>query len=181
MNKTKTTEIILAGFGGQGVLFAGKLVAYAGLLAEKEVSWLPSYGPEMKGGTANCSVIVSDTKIGSPIILKPNILIALNLPSLGKFEDDVIPGGIMLIDSSLIDRKTARTDAEAHYIPATRLADESGLKGLANMVMVGKLIRESGAIGYDFTLSAMKKCVPERKKDLLEMNLKAIDLGYNFK
>ncbi len=129
-----THEILLAGFGGQGILFAGKFLAYDGLLEDREVSWLPSYGPEMRGGTCNCSVILSDTKIGSPIVSDPNVLVALNLPSLDKFESTAVPGAKIFVDSSLIDRKVERSDVEAYYIPATKLASDEGLTGLANMI-----------------------------------------------
>ena len=105
-----TNQILIAGFGGQGILFAGKFLAYEGLLEDKEVSWLPSYGPEMRGGTANCSVILSDTKVGSPIVSEPDILIAMNLPSLDKYENDTVAGGKIFVDSSLISKKVARTD-----------------------------------------------------------------------
>ena len=136
-----TNQILLAGFGGQGILFSGKFLAYDGLLEEREVSWLPSYGPEMRGGTCNCSVILSDTKIGSPIVANPDILIAMNLPSLDRFESAAVPGAKIFVDSSLIDRKVARSDVEAYYIPATRIASDEGLSGLANMIMIGLMIR----------------------------------------
>ena len=118
-----TRNILLAGFGGQGILFAGKVIAYAGLMDSKEISWLPSYGPEMRGGTANCSVCISDEAIGSPLVTNPDIFVAMNLPSFDKFINDVQPGGIVLIDSSLIDKKVERTDVTAFYVPATKLAD----------------------------------------------------------
>ena len=124
-----TTQILLAGFGGQGILFAGKVAAYAGLMDGKEISWLPSYGPEMRGGTANCSVCLSDQAIGSPLVVNPNVLIAMNLPSLDKFVDAVEPGGTILVDSSLISKKVQREDVKTYYIPATTLAEEHGLKG----------------------------------------------------
>ena len=122
----KTTQILIAGFGGQGVLFAGKFLAYKGLVQDKQVSWLPSYGPEMRGGTANCSVVISDMPVGSPIITNPDILVAMNLPSLMKFVNDVVPGGHILLDSTLIDVKVERDDVTVHYIPATQLANDKG-------------------------------------------------------
>ena len=133
----KTTQILIAGFGGQGVLFAGKFLAYKGLVQDKQVSWLPSYGPEMRGGTANCSVILSDTPVGSPIITNPDVLVAMNLPSLQKFVDTVVPGGKIFIDSTLIDAKVVRTDVEVHYIPATQMAKDAGFSTLANMILMG--------------------------------------------
>ena len=122
------SAILLAGFGGQGILFSGKLLVYSGLLDGKEVSWLPSYGPEMRGGTGNCSVVISDESIGSPLVTAPDVLIAMNLPSLDKFEDSVVPGGTILLDSSLIDRKVTRKDVKVCYVDASRLAEENGMK-----------------------------------------------------
>ena len=112
-------EIILAGFGGQGILFAGKVLAYCGLIDEKEVSWLPSYGPEMRGGTANCSVCVSDEPIGSPLVLNPSLMLAMNLPSYDKFINSVKPGGKAFIDSTMVEEKSDRTDIDCFYISAT--------------------------------------------------------------
>ena len=130
---------ILAGFGGQGILFMGKVIAYAGLYDDKQVSWLPSYGPEMRGGTANCSVCISDEQICSPLVNTPNALIVMNLPSFDKFIDKVVPGGTVIVDSALIEKKTDRTDIDVHYVPATAMAEENGLKGLANIILMGKL------------------------------------------
>ena len=175
-----TTNILIAGFGGQGVLFAGKVLAYKGLLENRQLSWLPSYGPEMRGGTANCSVILSDEPVGSPIVSKPDVLIAMNLPSLDKYENDVVPGGLILAESTLITRKVMRDDVKAFYIPATELANSIGAPTLANMVMLGKLIRETGLVGYDDIGDALKKVVSARHADLLEINKKAIETGYNF-
>jgi len=175
-----TNQVIIAGFGGQGVLFTGKFLAYAGLLGGKELSWLPSYGPEMRGGTANCSVILSDEPVGSPIITKPDILVAMNLPSLDKFEADVKAGGAIAVDSSLIDREVKRTDVKAFYIPATKIASDEGLDGLANMIMLGKVIKETEVIPYSVVEATMKKVVSERKKNLFDANLKAIGIGYNY-
>ena len=128
-----TYETIMAGFGGQGLLFSGKVLAHAALIENKELSWLPSYGPEMRGGTCNCSVIVSDDPVGSPIIAHPNVLMVMNEPSLDKFEDTVAAGGTIFVDSSLIARKVRRTDVEVVYIPATKMATEMEAKSLANM------------------------------------------------
>ena len=175
-----TNQILLAGFGGQGILFSGKFLAYDGLLEEREVSWLPSYGPEMRGGTCNCSVILSDTKIGSPIVANPDILIAMNLPSLDRFESAAVPGAKIFVDSSLIDRKVARSDVEAYYIPATRIASDEGLSGLANMIMIGLMIKKTGIMPYENVERAMKKLVPSKKANLIELKIKAVELGYNF-
>ena len=172
-----TKNILLAGFGGQGILFAGKVIAYAGLMDSKEISWLPSYGPEMRGGTANCSVCISDEAIGSPLVTNPDIFVAMNLPSFDKFINDVQPGGIVLIDSSLIDKKVDRTDITAFYVPATKLADENNLNGLANMILLGKLYQETKFCSPEALEQSILKCVPPRKANLIDANKKAIALG----
>ena len=175
-----THEILLAGFGGQGILFSGKFLAYDGLLENREVSWLPSYGPEMRGGTCNCSIILSDTKIGSPIVSNPNVLVAMNLPSLDKFENTAVPGAKIFVDSSLIDRKVERDDVEVYYIPATKLASDENLPGLANMIMIGHVIAKAGVMPYENVETTMKKLVPAKKQNLIELNIKAVELGYNY-
>ena len=173
-----TTQIILAGFGGQGILFAGKLLAYAGMLNGKEVSWLPSYGPEMRGGTANCSVIISDTQIASPIIQKPDVLLALNGPSLEKFEDAVVKGGTIIYDSSLIASAKENADVNICGIVATETAIEMNAKTLANMVMLGKFIKETNVFTMDQLKDALKKLMPPSKAELYELNCKVLDAGY---
>ncbi len=173
-------EILIAGFGGQGILFSGKYLAYDALLRGKEVSWLPSYGPEMRGGTASCSVILSDTPIGSPIIVSPDILIAMNLPSLDRYEDKVKTGGRIIVDSALIERKVRRTDVTADYIPASMIASDNGLQGLANMVMIGFFIQKTGLAPYDNVKKTMEKIVDAKKQALFDSNLKAIALGHDF-
>ena len=175
-----TKQILIAGFGGQGVLFAGKLLAYKGLLAEKQVSWLPSYGPEMRGGTANCSVIISDTPVGSPIISNPDILVAMNLPSLKKYEGEVVSGGTIIVDSSLIAEKVQRDDVTVYYVPATKLAKEEGFATLANMILMGKLMKACEEIGFDGVEAAVSKVVPPRKANLIDVNIKAIKTGYDY-
>lgn len=170
-------NMLLAGFGGQGVLFAGKIVAYSGLNEEKFVSWLPSYGPEMRGGTANCSVCLSEEPIGSPLVLNPDILIAMNLPSYDKFIDKVAPGGVVVADSSLIEKRSDRTDIKCFYVPATALADSEGLKGLANIIILGKTLKESGFASFEAVEQAILKCVPPKKQHLAEPNIRAIKLG----
>ena len=170
-------RIVFAGFGGQGLLFAGKVVAYAGLIDDHEVSWLPSYGPEMRGGTANCSVTLSDEPIGSPLISNPNVLIAMNNPSLIKFEGDVTPGGKIFIDTSLINRVPERDDCEVYALEATNMAEEEGLKGLANIVLVGKMLKETGFCSYETIEAAICKTVPPRKAALIDKNLQALKLG----
>ena len=172
-----TTQIILAGFGGQGILFAGKLLSYAGMLSGKHVSWLPSYGPEMRGGTANCHVIISDKQIASPIITKPDILIALNGPSLDKFENDVKVGGMIIYDSSLISRNLNRDDVANIACPATQIATDMNASTLANMVSLGKLIANSDLVTKEQLCEAMKKSISSKKQDLLAINIKAIEAG----
>ena len=175
-----THEILIAGFGGQGILFAGKFLAYKGLQENRQVSWLPSYGPEMRGGTANCSVILSDDPIGSPIVSAPNVLMVMNLPSLDKYENACVPGGIILLDTTLVTRMPSRTDVRVYGVPATKLAADNGFPTLANMILIGKLIRESGAVAMEDLAEAMKKVVSAKHQDLIDINLKAIDIGYHY-
>ena len=177
MNK----EILIAGFGGQGILFSGKFLAYEGLIDGKEVSWLPSYGPEMRGGTANCSIIISDSAVGSPIVSNPDILIAMNLPSLDKYENETKAGGQIFVDSSLIDRKVERTDVETYYIPATKMASDEGLTGLANMIIIGHMIAKSGIVPEENIEKAMQKVVPATKQNMFVLNMKAVKLGFEYK
>jgi 2-oxoglutarate ferredoxin oxidoreductase subunit gamma len=176
-----TKQVLIAGFGGQGVLFAGKLLAYEALLDSREVSWLPSYGPEMRGGTANCSVTVSDSPIGSPIIANPDILIAMNKPSLDKYLNEVKVGGQIFYDSSLIDGNVSRDGVEIYPIPATRIADDEGLKTLANIIMLGHMIAKNEFVTLDGAKKALSKVVSERHKDLLDSNVKALTLGHEYK
>ena len=172
-----TTQFLFAGFGGQGILFSGKFLAYKGLTEDKQVSWLPSYGPEMRGGTASCSVIISDTPVGSPIVSKPDVLVAMNLPSLDKYEDSVAPGGTIFVDSTLIERKVNRTDVTVHYIPATKLANDNKMPTLANMIIVGKILGELGGFNEDSVNAALGKVISARHADMLEFNLKALTIG----
>lgn len=171
-------NMIFAGFGGQGVLFTGKVAAYAGLIDAKEVSWLPSYGPEMRGGTANCSVCLSDEPIGSPLVTQPDVLVAMNGPSFDKFINTVVPGGKVIIDSSLVDRKTSRTDITVYAVPATQLSNDEQLEGIANMILLGKLLKETGFTSFETIEKSVAKCVPARKTHLLEHNIRAIRLGF---
>ena len=177
----KTTQILIAGFGGQGVLFAGKFLAYKGLLEDLQVSWLPSYGPEMRGGTANCNVILSDDPVGSPIITTPDVLIAMNLPSLQKFVNDVVPGGQIYVDSTLIGEKVERTDVEVFYIPATQMAKEAGVSTLANMIIMGHVLQNNSELSFEGTEVTVKKLVPAKKAALVDLNMKALQLGKEYK
>jgi len=172
-----TKNILLSGFGGQGILFAGKFLAYKGLIEDKNVSWLPSYGPEMRGGTASCSVIVSDEAVGSPIVSNPDILVAMNLPSLDKFEPTVKSGGIIICDSTLIERKVNRTDVTVYYVNATKLADDNGLKGLANMIIMGKLLAVVNEYTEEGIKKTLAKVIPAKKANMLDFNRKALALG----
>ena len=176
----KTTQILIAGFGGQGILFAGKFLAYKGLTEDLQVSWLPSYGPEMRGGTANCNVILSDTPVGSPIITTPDVLIAMNLPSLQKYVDTVVPGGQIYVDSSLIDAKIDRTDVQVFYIPATQIAKDAGFSNLANMVLMGKVLKECDTLSYAGSKETLETFIPAKKANLIDINCRALQAGYDY-
>ena len=177
-------EIIISGFGGQGGLAIGKNLAEAGMAEGLNVTWAPSYGPEMRGGTANCSVCVSDEAIGSPLVTNPNVFIAMNLPSFDKFINAVEPGGVVIVDSSLIDKKVERDDVTVYYVPSTSLADENGVNGLSNMILIGKLFKEVCMADGDYKFcdedildQAVQKCIPARKAQMLDFNRKAIQIG----
>ena len=175
-----STSILLAGFGGQGVLFAGKFLAYKGMVQGKQLSWLPSYGPEMRGGTANCSVILSDTPVGSPIITNPDVLVAMNLPSLQKFVDAVVPGGKIILDSTLIDAKVERDDIEVFYVPATQMAKDAGFATLANMILTGKVLKEINSVAWEGNKETLESFIPAKKAGLIDINCKALQAGYDF-
>ena len=173
----KTTSFLFAGFGGQGILFAGKFLAYKGLLDGKQVSWLPSYGPEMRGGTASCGVIISDTPVGSPIVSKPDVLVAMNLPSLDRYEDAVVPGGMIFVDSTLIERKVKRDDVKVYYIPATKLASDNKIPTLANMIIIGRVLEALNDFKEESVVTALKKVISAKRADMLDTNLNAMKLG----
>ena len=177
----KTTQILIAGFGGQGILFSGKFLAYKGLIEELQVSWLPSYGPEMRGGTANCNVILSESPVGSPIITVPDVLIAMNAPSLGKYVDTVAPGGQIYVDSSLIEAKVERDDVEVFYIPATQMAKDEGIGSLANMIIVGHLLENHPELSFEGAAAVVESLVPAKKAAMKELNMKALLLGKEYK
>jgi len=171
-------KVICAGFGGQGVMSMGQLLTYAGMIEDKQVSWLPSYGPEMRGGTANCNVMVSESLIGSPIIDgDATCAIVMNLPSLVKFEADLVPQGKLLINSSLIDDKASRDDVQAYYIPANEAALELGNSKVANMVMLGAYIELTKAVSFDALHKALEKVFGGRKAHLIDVNVKALEKG----
>ena len=173
-------QIVIAGFGGQGLLFAGKVLAYAALTEQRELSWLPSYGPEMRGGTANCNVIISDSPVGSPIVQNPNVLMVMNTPSLDKYEKSVVPGGKIFVDSTLISRKVEREDVEVFYIPATKMASDMGMPTLANMILLGAIVKATGCITDEGMLAGLNKIIPAKKANLLDANLKCIQAGKDF-
>ena len=175
-----TTQFLFSGFGGQGILFAGKFLAYKGLMDGKQVSWLPSYGPEMRGGTASCGVIVSDEPVGSPIVATPDVLVAMNLPSLDKYESAVAPGGMIFADSTLIERKVKRDDVKVFYVPATKLANDNGTPTLANMVLMGKILKELGDFGEESLRAALGKVISAKRADMLEVNLHAMQIGADY-
>ena len=175
-----THSFLIAGFGGQGLLFAGKFLVNKCMLEGKEVSWLPSYGPEMRGGTANCSVIISDDPVGSPIVDHPDVLMVMNLPSLDKYENAVQSGGMIFVDSSLIERKVERTDVKTFYIPATRMAAEGGITTLANMIITGKILKELGQFNDADVEAALHKVVSAKHPEMYDVNLKALKLGRDF-
>lgn len=174
-----TTNIIITGFGGQGILFAGKILAYTALVKGKQLSWLPSYGPEMRGGTANCHVIVSDEPVGSPIITVPDVLISMNKPSLDKFENTVKEGGTILYDKSLIDRDVTRNGVKSVAVEATGIAMAEEKPGMANMVMLGALLKATGIFSLDDIRMGVEKTVPASKKHLIDVNMQMIEKGYN--
>jgi len=174
------TSLIISGFGGQGTLFAGQVLAYAALDSGKIVTWIPSYGPEMRGGTAHCTVIISDSDIGSPIVRNPMISVALNLPSLEKYEPLMQPKGLIIANSSLINREVERNDIEAIHIPANEIAEEIGNMRLANMVALGAMVTARPVLPLEAINQALKDHLPERHKKLLPANYEALQRGAAF-
>lgn len=174
------TEIIFSGFGGQGALFAGQILAFAAMDAGKDVTWMPSYGPEMRGGTANCQVIVADEEIGSPLTRTPTAAVILNLPSLDKFEPQVVPGGVMVVNSSLVNRDVKRSDVKAIMIPAQEIAEEIGNRRLLNMVMLGALLEALPILPPGAIEQALDAHLPERHRKYLKGNIEAIRKGAAF-
>jgi 2-oxoglutarate ferredoxin oxidoreductase subunit gamma len=170
-------ELIIAGFGGQGVMLMGQLLSYAGMREAKNVSWMPSYGPEMRGGTANCSVVISTESIGSPIVTEPTTLIVMNRPSLDRFEQAVMPGGLLIYNSSLIDRRPERTDIRVIAVPAVEMAREAGSDRVANMCVLGAYLAATGVVAYESVAECLKEVLPERRQELIPLNLKALAQG----
>ncbi|MBR2223985.1 MAG: 2-oxoacid:acceptor oxidoreductase family protein [Christensenellaceae bacterium] len=175
-----TEQILSAGFGGQGVLLLGQLLAYSGMREGKNVSWMPSYGPEMRGGTANCSVIVSDEEIGSPVIDEADTVIVMNRPSLDKYESKLRKGGRLFINSSLIDKKATRDDIEVYYVPVSDIANELGNARVANIVMLGAYLELTHLVKPETAIAQLKESFGEKKAHLIPLNEQAIEKGAAF-
>jgi 2-oxoglutarate ferredoxin oxidoreductase subunit gamma len=173
-------SVIIAGFGGQGVILAGKILAQAGMDHGLEVTWLPSYGPEMRGGTANCTVVLSDETVGSPIVDEPSALIAMNRPSLDKFEPMVAKGGVVIVNSSLVDRKAERDNLDVRYLPFNDLAAAAGNPRTINMVALGAYLKASGVLPLEVARQAMSQMLEETgKAKFVDANGRALEEGYN--
>ncbi len=172
-------EIMIAGFGGQGVLFAGQVLAYAAMDLGKEVTWIPSYGPEMRGGTANCTVVIADEEIGSPLVQFPPAAIVLNLPSFDKYEPEMQPGGVLIVNQSMVDRGAKRNDLTTIFVPANEIAEEIGDKRLTNMVTVGALLAFLPEVSLEALEEALKGHLPARHQKLLPSNFAALQRGYD--
>lgn len=171
------TEIVFSGFGGQGVLFAGQILAFAGMDSGKDVTWMPSYGPEMRGGTANCTVIIADEEIGSPLVRNPKAVVVMNLPSLDKYEPTLPPGGVLIINGSLVNRESTRTDIVHVTVPANEIAEKIGNKRLTNMVLLGALLEKLHVLPMSAIDDALKNHLPERHRKFLPANLEALQQG----
>ncbi len=174
------TSIIISGFGGQGTLFAGQVLAYAALENNLEVTWIPSYGPEMRGGTAHCTVIISSEPIGSPLVRRPDVAIVMNLPSLDKYEPLVQSHGVLVANASLINRGLERDDLKHIYIPANEIAEEIGMSRLANMVMVGGMLYLKPILSLKAVQASLERHIPDRHRKTLPMNFEAMERGYAF-
>lgn len=173
------TSIVISGFGGQGVLFTGQLLAYAGMDNDKHVTWIPSYGPEMRGGTANCTVIVSDDPVGSPLVAEPDVAVVLNLPSFEKYEGLVKPGGLLVVNSSIVDAKAVRNDIDVVTVPANQIAEELGSVKMMNMAALGALLAKRPFLTIAQLKQALDDHLPARKADLLEANKLVLQKGYD--
>jgi 2-oxoglutarate ferredoxin oxidoreductase subunit gamma len=173
-----TEKMIIAGFGGQGIILAGKLIAYAGMMEGLSVSHIPSYGAEMRGGTANCSVIVSDGEVASPLVPHPSTVVVMNAPSLAKFGSRVVAGGKLFINQSLIDVKSDRDDVTVYYVPANNIAEEAGSGRSSNMAMVGALIAATGILPLETIKRSLSEVVSKRNMRFNDINVKALDMGF---
>jgi 2-oxoglutarate ferredoxin oxidoreductase subunit gamma len=174
------TEIIISGFGGQGVLFAGQLLSYAAMDSSKEVTWIPSYGPEMRGGTANCTVVIADEEIGAPAVRNPAVAMALNLPSLDKYEPVIKPGGLLVINSSMVNRVPERTDITVISIPGNEIAEKIGNKRVLNMVMLGAMLSGNEVLPMSAIEKALHDHLPARHKNYLQANIEALKAGNTY-
>ena len=175
------TEVIISGFGGQGTLYAGQVLAYAAMDEGKQVTWIPSYGPEMRGGTANCTVVVSDEEIGSPTVKHPKAVLALNLPSLDKYEDMIAPGGCLVVNESMVNRKPTRTDIQVVILPANEIAREIGNERATNMVMLGALLANMDILPIKAFEKALKNHTAQRLQKFVEMNIQALRRGAEYR
>jgi 2-oxoglutarate ferredoxin oxidoreductase subunit gamma len=174
------TEIIIAGFGGQGVLFAGQLLAYAAMDEGREVTWIPSYGPEMRGGTANCTVVIADEEIGSPMVKHPQAVVAMNLPSLDKYEGTIRSDGVLVVNASIINRQTTRADIRAVMVPGNEIAENLGDRRMTNMVLLGGLLANLPVISLEAVERALTAHLPARHHKLLPLNMQALRLGAEY-
>ena len=170
-------EIIISGFGGQGTLFAGQLLAYAAMDSGYHVTWIPSYGPEMRGGKARCTVVVSDEAIGSPLVRRPGAAVVLNIPSMEAFEPAVKSSGVLVVNSSLVPQKSERTDLDVFYVPASDMATEMGNVRIANVICLGALVQATGVVSFEAIEQALDDHLPERHRKLLELNKEALRKG----
>lgn len=176
----KETSIIISGFGGQGTLFAGQLLTYAALDYEKHCTWIPSYGPEMRGGTAHCTVIISNQEIGSPLVRYPDAVIAMNLPSLDKYETLIRTGGVLIANSSLMNREADRADITILNVPGNEIAEELGNSRITNMIMLGALLELMPVLPHEVMRAALESHMPERNKKFLPLNFQALEAGAKF-
>ena len=170
-------SVIMSGFGGQGIMLMGQLLCYAGMHEGKNVSWMPSYGPEMRGGTANCTVMISSDRVGSPVTQFPQSLVAMNKASLDKFENAIQPEGFLVINSSLVDRDPARTDIRFIKVPANRIAEKAGTLQVTNMAALGAYVARRGVVSLEAVIIALRRMIPEHRKQLLAVNEEALRRG----
>lgn len=172
------TAIVIAGFGGQGVLFAGQLLAYAGMDAGYHVTWIPSYGPEMRGGTAHCTVIISDSPIGAPVVAHPDLALVFNLPSFAKYEPRVKPGGLLVVNSGIVHKQTFRGDIDVVYVDANQIAENWGTSKMINMAALGALLAQRPVLPFDVVAQALRDHLPARKQHLLPQNIAVLEQGF---
>jgi 2-oxoglutarate ferredoxin oxidoreductase subunit gamma len=173
-------SVIMSGYGGQGILLMGQLLCYAGMHEKKNVTWMPSYGPEMRGGTANCTVMISTERVGSPLTQYPASLVAMNKLSLEKFESSIQPGGFLVINSSLIDQDPGRSDLQIIRVPANKIAEQAGTPQVTNMAALGAYVAGKGIVSLDSVVVALRRMIPEHRKELLAVNEEALRKGAEF-